>query len=451
MASQAICKQCAVRGIFYMWIKAFLPKSLFGRALLILVVPTILIQLLMAYIFYDRHWLTVTRYMSSSLAGETAFLVTQLRQAPAKEKPQMVEDFERATNLEVQLLSGNDFNVRTGSNEFAEYSYILSQKISEPFLIRRLPDGDTIEMRVKLTGQVLKLQTTSKRLESPTTNIFLIWMIGSSVLLLLVATIFLRNQLRPISRLAKAAEYFGRGVDMPNFRPQGAREVRIAARAFITMRERIKRQIRTRTDMLSGISHDLRTPLTRMKLQLAMLGDSEAARDLGDDVQQMEHMIAEYLDFARGEGGEEAIPVQLHKMLADVAGDYARTGQKIHFTEGAEAELELKPVSFRRMLHNLLDNALRYAGAPTVSYARDGGSVRIFVDDAGEGIPEAMREEVFRPFARLDVSRNSKTGGVGLGLTIARDIVLAHGGSIVLAESPQGGLRVVIILPLGKN
>ncbi len=450
MASQAICKQYAARGIFSMWIKAFLPKSLFGRALLILVVPTILIQLLMAYIFYDRHWLTVTRYMSSSLAGETAFLVTQLRQAPANEKPQMVEDFERATNLEVQLLSGNAFDARTGSNEFAEYRTILRQKISEPFLIRRLPDNDTIEMRVKLAGQVLKLQTTSKRLESPTTNIFLIWMIGSSVLLLLVATIFLRNQLRPISRLAKAAEYFGRGVDMPNFRPQGAREVRIAARAFITMRERIKRQIRTRTDMLSGISHDLRTPLTRMKLQLAMLGDSEAARELGDDVQQMEHMIAEYLDFARGEGGEEAIPVQLHKMLADVAGDYARTGQKIHFTEGAEVELELKPVSFRRMLHNLLDNALRYAGSPTMSYARDGGSVRIFIDDAGKGIPEAMREEVFRPFSRLDVSRNSKTGGVGLGLTIARDIVLAHGGSIVLAESSQGGLRVVIILPVGS-
>ena len=435
----------------FMWIKAFLPKSLFGRALLILVVPTVLIQLLMAYIFYDRHWLSVTRYMSSSLAGETAFLVTQLRQAPANEKPQMVEDFERATNLEVQLLPGNAFDARTGSHEFAEYRAILRQKISEPFFIRRLPDNDSIEMRVKLSGQVLKLQTTSKRLESPTTTIFLIWMVGSSILLLMVATVFLRNQLRPISRLAKAAEYFGRGIDMPNFRPQGAREVRIAARAFITMRERIKRQIRTRTDMLSGISHDLRTPLTRMKLQLAMLGDSEGTRELGDDVQQMEHMIAEYLDFARGEGGEEAVPLQLHKLLSDVVGDYARAGQKIHFTTGDEIEIELKPVSFRRMLHNVLDNALRYAGAPTMSYARDGGSVRIFIDDAGKGIPEAMREEVFRPFSRLDVSRNSKTGGVGLGLTIARDIVLAHGGQIDLTTSPQGGLRVVIILPLGRS
>lgn len=432
-------------------IKRFLPKSLFGRALLILVLPTVLTQLLMAYIFYDRHWLAVTRYMSSSLAGETAFLVTQLRQAPANEKPQLVHDFERATNLDVQLLPGKDFNANAGSNEFSEYRSMLQQKISEPFIIRRLPDGDTIETKVKLSGQVLRLQTTSKRLESPTTNIFLIWMIGSSVLLLMVATIFLRNQLRPISRLAKAADSFGRGIDMPDFRPQGAREVRIAARAFITMRERIKRQIRTRTDMLSGISHDLRTPLTRMKLQLAMIGDNEATRELQDDVVQMEHMIAEYLDFVRGEGGEEAVPVKLHSLLSDVVGDYMRIGQKIHVTAGEDTELELKPVSFRRMLHNLLDNALRYGKRAELSYVRDGSKVRIFIDDAGKGIPESMREEVFRPFARLDTSRNSKTGGVGLGLTIARDIVMAHGGQIELAESPQGGLRVVLLLPLGRS
>ncbi|MDX2074265.1 MAG: ATP-binding protein [Alphaproteobacteria bacterium] len=434
-----------------MWIKKFLPKSLFGRALLILVLPTVLIQLLMAYIFYDRHWLAVTRYMSSSLAGETAFLVMQLRQAPANEKPQMVHDFERSTSLRVQLLSGDAFDSRYKSPEFIEYQHILRQKIAEPFLIRRLKDGDTIEVRVKLPGQVVKLQTTSKRLESPTTTIFLIWMVGSSILLLWVAIIFLRNQLRPISRLAKASDNFGRGIDTPDFRPQGATEVRIAARAFITMRERIRRQIRTRTDMLSGISHDLRTPLTRMKLQLAMLGDSEAIRELEGDVKQMEYMIAEYLDFARGEGGEEAVTVYLHKLLAEIVADYARSGHVIGFVMTEEIEIDLKPTAFRRMLHNLLDNALRYAGSPQLSYMRDRGSVRILIDDEGEGIPEAMREEVFRPFTRLDASRNVNTGGVGLGLTIARDIVLAHGGAIDLAESPQGGLRVIITLPLGKN
>ena len=434
-----------------MWIKKFLPKSLFGRALLILVLPTLITQLLMAYIFYERHWEAVTRYMSSSLAGETAFLVSQLSQTPANEKPQVVRDFERATRLDVQLMAGDKFDERIRSSEFGEYQAMLRQNIKEPFFIRRLQGGDTIEVRVKLAGQTLQLQTTSKRLESPTTTIFFVWMVASSVLLLLVATLFLRNQLRPISRLAQAADNFGRGIDTPSFRPHGATEVRTAARAFIVMRERIKRQIRTRTDMLSGISHDLRTPLTRMKLQLAMLGNDEAHKELGNDVQQMEHMIAEYLDFARGEGGEEAVPTLLHSLLADVVADYIRTGSKVDYIAGESLTMALKPVSLRRMLHNLIDNALRYGKHAGVSYYSGGGFVRILIDDAGAGIPVEMHEEVFRPFARLDMSRNSKTGGVGLGLTIARDIAQAHGGSIELAESPQGGLRVVIILPLGRE
>jgi len=434
-----------------MWIKRYLPKSLFGRALLILVLPTVLIQIMMAYVFYERHWQSVTRYMSSALAGETAYLVNQLRQAPANEKTQMVRDFEAATGLDVKLLPDAAFDEKQTGNQFAEYQLILRQKIREPFTVRRLVESDMIAVRIKLAGQVLDMQTTAKRLESPTTNIFLIWMVTSSVLLLLIAVLFLRNQLRPISRLAQAADNFGRGVDTPDFRPHGANEVRMAARAFIVMRERIKRQIRTRTDMLSGISHDLRTPLTRMKLQLAMLGDSDAARELSEDVQQMEYMIAEYLDFARGEGGEEAASTPLQDLLADVVGDYARTGQEVQFAAGEPVDIALKPISFRRMLHNVIDNGIRYGTRTYLSYDSDGVSVRIFVDDEGKGIPVEMREEVFRPFSRLDVSRNNKTGGVGLGLTIARDIAQAHGGSIELAESPYGGLRVIITLPLGKK
>lgn len=437
--------------MFYRLIKRFLPKSLFGRALLILVLPTLLIQLVMAYIFYERHWQSVARYMSSSLAGETAFLVHQLDQAQAKEKLQLVKDFEVATNLRVQLLSGDQFEKFHHSKEFVEYQNILQHKIKEPFFIRRLAEGDMIEVRVKLSGQTLILQTTSKRLESPTTTIFLIWMVVSSALLLLIATLFLRNQLRPITRLAIAADNFGRGLDTPNFRPHGATEVRTAARAFVVMRERIKRQIRTRTDMLSGISHDLRTPLTRMKLQLAMLGNDEAHKELADDVTQMEHMIAEYLDFVRGEGGEEAVPTELNALLADVVLDYTRTGNAVDYVAGALMTMSLKPVALRRMLHNIIDNALRYGNRAHVSYYAEGTLVRIFIDDEGAGIPADMREEVFRPFSRLDSSRNSKTGGVGLGLTIARDIAQAHGGSIELADSPHGGLRTIIVLPLERN
>lgn len=434
-----------------MLIKRYLPKSLFGRALLILVLPTLLIQMLMAYIFYERHWQNVTRYMGSALAGETAYLVMQLRDATAQEKPQLVRDFEASTDLDVELQPPGTFDPARDIGEFSEYRRILHQKIDEPFTLRRYDNDDRIEVRILLKGQVLNMQTTTKRLESPTTSIFLFWMGGSTVLFLLIAIIFLRNQLRPISKLARAADSFGRGVDLPDFRPSGASEVRMAARAFITMRERIKRQIRTRTDMLSGISHDLRTPLTRMKLQLAMLGDNEAARELEGDVNQMEYMIAEYLDFVRGEGGEESVGVLLESLLADIVSDYERMGQNVSFLPGEPIELELKPVSFRRVMTNVIDNALRYGKNPHVSYGRDGGTVRILVDDEGEGIPPEMHEEVFRAFARLDASRNSKTGGVGLGLTIARDIVMAHGGSVELAQSPAGGLRVIIRLPLGKK
>ncbi len=437
--------------MFFMWIKRFLPKSLFGRSLLILVVPTILIQVLMAYVFYDRHWQSVTRYMSSALAGETAYLVGQLRDAPAKQKSQVVHDFEAATRLDVTLMAESAFDPRLATGEFATYQAFLRQKIREPFTVRRIAGADTIDVRIRLAGQVLNIQTTAKRLESPTTNIFLLWMVGSSGLFLMIAIFFLRNQLRPISRLAQAADSFGRGIDMPDFRPQGATEVRMAARAFITMRERIKRQIRTRTDMLSGISHDLRTPLTRIKLQLAMIGDGDVARELGDDVQQMEYMITEYLDFARGEGGEDAVPVALQGLLADVVADYVRAGHPVSYVPCEPLELELRPMAFRRVLTNVLDNALRYGKCAQMTYMGDAGAVRIVVDDEGKGIPEDMREEVFRAFTRLDTSRNSKTGGVGLGLTIARDIVQAHGGSIVLAESPQRGLRVIITLPRKKD
>ncbi len=459
MEKQHICRLFAAGDMYYMLIREFLPKSLFGRALLILVLPTVLIQMLMTYIFFDRHWQAITRYMSYSLAGETAYLVMQLREMPERQKLEFTGNFEKATGLKIELLNNDDFetknsswkNIEQKNAEFPAYSALLASKINEQFIIRRLENSDNIEISVKLSGQILRIKTTAKRLESPTTNIYLFWMVGSSILLLLIAVIFLRNQLRPISKLAKAADNFGRGVDTPDFRPHGATEVRMAARAFIVMRERIKRQIRTRTDMLSGISHDLRTPLARMKLELALLEDSEVKADLAEDVQQMEHMINEYLDFARGEGSEEAVVCELHKLLAEVAADYSRSGDALKFIAGESVSMAIKPVAMRRMLHNLIDNALRYGKSAVMTYDYDHRFVRIIIDDEGEGIHETMRQEVFRPFVRLDASRNSKTGGVGLGLSIARDIALAHGGTIELSESPSGGLRVIIILPFEKT
>jgi two-component system osmolarity sensor histidine kinase EnvZ len=436
--------------------KYYLPKSLFGRALLILVLPTLFIQMVTVYIFFDRHLDNITRHMSTTLAGEAAFLVQQLKDTPAKEKPKVVDEFSTATGVIVSFEMDETFNPKKTVSDFPEFQEILRSKIKEEFTVRRSKEGDIVNIRIKLPTQTLKLQTSSKRLESRTTNVFIAWMLGASVLFLFIAVIFLRNQLRPITRLAIAADNFGRGVETPNFRPHGATEVRTAARAFITMSERISRQIRTRTDMLSGISHDLRTPLTRMKLQLAMLPEvvtnrpdmREAIEELRDDVQQMQQMIQEYLDFAQGEGREEAVRVNLSELLVDVVSDYKRMKHDVSLTIEATPEIDLRLSASRRMLHNLVDNALRYGKNCHLTLRASEKYAEILVDDEGAGIPEELREEVFKPFNRLETSRNSKTGGVGLGLTIARDVVLAHGGSIALETAPVGGLRVLIRLPL---
>ena len=434
----------------------YLPHSLFGRALLILVVPTLLIQIVTAYIFFDRHWGNVTRHMSNALAGEAAFLVEQLKNTPARQKPKVVSDFEAATEFDVSFGLPNVFDLKNASRDFPDFQEILRKKIDEDFTVRKNKNDELVEVNIKLPAQMLRLQTSVKRLESPTTTIFMLWMFGASCLFLFIAIIFLRNQIRPITRLAQAAENFGRGTDSDDFRPHGASEVRKAARAFITMRERIRRQIRTRTDMLSGISHDLRTPLTRMKLQIAMLPEDvsnrpdmrEAISELEGDVQQMQQMVQEYLDFARDESREDAVRVRISELLVDVVSDYKRMQQDVSLTIEATPDAELRVSACRRMLHNLIDNALRYGKRCHLTLRQVGSYAEIAVDDEGAGIPEEKREEVFKPFNRLEASRNVKTGGVGLGLTIARDVVLAHGGSIALESAPVGGLRVLIRLPL---
>ena len=428
--------------------KSLLPSSLFGRALLILVLPTVLIQLVMAYVFFDRHWDNVTRHMSNTLAGEMAFFIRQLEMLPASQHRQLMLDFQATTGIDAVFDAPESFDPAGNTDEFPEFQQRLHAKINEPFTVRKNETGTSIEIAIRLKDRVLRMETTVKRLESRTTIIFLVWMLGASALFLLIATLFLRNQIRPIRRLAEAADRFGRGGDMPNFRPSGASEVRRAARAFIVMRERIKRQLRTRTEMLAGISHDLRTPLTRMKLELEMLGDIPAARELSGDVQQMERMIQEYLDFARGEGREEALRVSLHDMLEDVVGDYQRLSAVVVLASDNDVMADIRISGFRRMLHNLIDNALRYGRRCELSLRVSASYCEIAIDDEGPGIPAEKYDEVFKPFSRLDPSRNSKTGGVGLGLTIARDIALAHGGSIALERSPRGGLRVIIRLPL---
>jgi two-component system osmolarity sensor histidine kinase EnvZ len=260
--------------------------------------------------------------------------------------------------------------------------------------------------------------------------------------------IFMRNQIRPIRRLAMAADALGKGRDVEVFRIQGATEVRQAATAFNRMRERLQRQVSQRTEMLAGVSHDLRTPLTRMKLQLALLGDAPSAQELKADVAEMERMVEGYLAFARGEGSEPVAQTNLRDLVEDVVAAARRAGNMVDFTAEGALTLSVRKEGLRRCIANLVSNATQYGTRAVVSAIRKPDFIELTVDDDGPGIPEKMHETVFRPFSRLDQSRNVETGGVGLGLTIARDMAHAHGGDIALGNSPLGGLRARIRLPV---
>lgn len=433
-------------------VKRLLPQSLFGRALLILVLPTILIQLVATYTFYDRHWKNVSRWMASSLAGEIALLVHELNEADPQRRQRLAFLAARLMNVTITLddVPEDRKFLRIGREISPIFFSELQARVSLPFSLRLIESSQILQVQVKLDRQLLTIAVTRKRLVSSTTHIFIGWMLGTALLLTAIAVVFLRNQIRPITRLATAMDSFGKGHDIPGFRPQGAEEVRRAGRAFMKMRQRLDRQISARMEMLAGISHDLRTPLTRMKLQLEMLGEKEAATDLRRDVADMEHMIAEYLDFVRGEGQEAPQQVALKDCLNDIRERYTRQNAplSIDYNGNEELAVHIRRNVFRRAVMNVIDNALRYGKTARITIRKTRHHVEIHVDDEGPGIPRAKREAVFRPFTRLDASRNVNTGGVGLGLTITRDIIHGHGGDVLLLDAPTGGLRVLIRLPL---
>jgi len=277
-------------------------------------------------------------------------------------------------------------------------------------------------------------------------------MVGSALILTGIAIVFLRNQVRPIERLALAADAFGKGRSVPDFNPYGATEVRRAARAFLTMRERIERHVQQRTEMLAGVSHDLKTPLTRMKLSLAMMGDSPDTKALRDDIAEMERMLDEYLEFARGESGEQPATTDLSELVHEAASSAARAGStiadRIALTLPAGVFVTARRMALKRSITNLIDNALKHGTRVAVSVSAQTRTAEVIVEDDGPGIPESRTEEAFRPFHRLDEGRNLQAGGVGLGLAIARDVARAHGGDILLGKSDLGGLRATIRLPV---
>ncbi|MCH9019042.1 MAG: HAMP domain-containing protein [Proteobacteria bacterium] len=434
-------------------LKRFLPRTLFGRALMIIVTPLVLLQLVAAYIFFERHWDTVGRHMAQALAGDVATMIGLIQAFPEEsDQAYILWTANVYQGLESRIEPGATLPAARPESGFGFLRPVLTRaleaQLAHPFRI----DTDSLPkhliISVQLDDRVLHVTASQKRVFSSTTYIFIMWMVGASIVLLAIAIFFLRNQVRPIRRLARAAEGFGKGLEVPGFKPEGATEVRQAAAAFLQMRERIRRQIAQRTELLAGVSHDLRTPLTRMKLQLAMAGDDAQIASLQADVAEMEKMIDGYLAFARGEESELAAPIDLGNLLAEVVADGRRKGGDITLACDGPVEISVRPQALRRCFTNLVDNALRHGERLAVTLSRDGDAVEIAIDDDGPGIPEAEREEVFKAFYRLDASRNLETGGVGLGLTIARDVARSHGGDIVLEDAPAGGLRALVRLPV---
>jgi len=433
------------------WIKQLLPRTMFGRSLLIVVMPLILLQAIATWIFYDRHWAAISWRLSTGVAGDIGLIIEAIPLTGSG--PATTRLLQRAgllTDLEFTLHRGARLPPPlppSGTLIEDQLTQAMHGRVDLPWHIDRLDDPRGPRIRVQLAQGLLTVGVPWNRLYSPTTYIFVMWMVGSSLVLLAVAILFLRNQVKALRRLAAAADGFGKGRPVPFFKIEGAVEIRQAAVAFITMRDRIQRQVRQRTQMLAGVSHDLRTPLTRMKLALEILGEDPAVEELKSDVAEMEHMVHGYLDFVRGEGTEPPIETDIALLLDDVASAMRREGSQLSLTAPTECVLPVRPNALKRCLINLIGNARRHGTHVWLTAELVADGIDILVDDDGPGIPSEDRGRVFRAFVRLDPSRNPSTGGVGLGLTIARDVARGHGGDVRLEDSPQGGLRARLHLP----
>jgi len=438
---------------FARWLKSMMPTGLYGRALLIIIVPMVVLQSVVAFVFMERHWNTVTRRLSAAVTQDIAALIDIYASYP--------QDADRLTirriavqrlGLSVDFLPETELPPVGPKPFFSLLDQALSQEISvrirRPFWIDTVGRSNLVEIRIRLDDTVMRVFAQRSAAYASNSEIFLLWMVGTSLVLLGVAIIFLRNQIKPILRLADAAESFGKGREVPGFKPRGAREVRRAAQAFIEMKRRVERTMETRTTMLAGVSHDLRTILTRFKLELALLKSGPEIDAMKKDVDEMGRMLEAYLAFAKGDSGEQPAPTDMGAFLDELKTDAERNGHKTSVAFYGHPVVTVRPAAFRRCLGNLVSNAARFAKEISITGHRDHRWLTVTVDDDGPGIPQDMREEVFRPFLRLDDARNVDEGGTGLGLAIARDIARSHGGDIALGDSPMGGLRATVRVPV---
>jgi two-component system osmolarity sensor histidine kinase EnvZ len=433
--------------------KGILPKGLYARALFIIIAPMVILQLIVTYLFMERHWHTVTQRLSAAVVQDIAAVIEMRKGFPGdsddaelrritRERLGLIVDFQPVAELP-----------RVGPKPFFSpldqaLSEEIRKQIGRPFWIDTVGQSSLVEIRIQLGDSVMRVFAHRNAAYLSNSGIFLIWMIGTSLVLIAIAILFLRNQIRPILRLTEAVESFGKGRDAPNLRARGASEVRRAAVAFLEMKARVERTIEQRTTMLAGVSHDLRTVLTRFKLELAMRDDGPETDAMRKDVDEMSRMLEAYLAFARGDSGEHSEPIDMAVFLDELKSDAERHGCSASVQFHGYPVATVRPHAFKRCLANLVTNASRFGEAITITGHRDHRYMTITVDDDGPGIPANRRDDVFKPFLRLDDARNQDVAGSGLGLAIARDIARSHGGDVMLGDSPMGGLRASVRIPV---
>jgi two-component system osmolarity sensor histidine kinase EnvZ len=438
---------------FTRWLRSVMPHGLYARALLIVIMPLVVLQSIVAFLFVERQSSVVNFYLSSAVTREIATLIDVHKTfPPGANRAQLRRIAQDRLGLVVDFLPVTDLPPPGPKPFFSSLDQELSNEIRKqiglPFWIDTVGRSSIVEIRIKLDDTIMRVFAPRADTYNSNSLVFLMWMVLTSVVVLTIAILFLRNQIKPIVRLADAAEAFGKGREAPNFRPRGAREVRRAAAAFLEMKIRIERAIEQRTTMLAGVSHDLRTVLTRFKLELALLGDSPEVEAIKKDVDEMAAMLEAYLAFARGDTGEQSAPTDIAALLEELRLDTERNGHRATVAFHGPAEVTVRPAAFKRCLANLVSNAARFASTVAITGHRDHRWLTVTVDDDGPGIPQQMREDVFKPFLRLDDARNQDEGGTGLGLAIARDIARSHGGDITLGASPMGGLRATVKVPV---
>ncbi len=431
------------------FIKKILPKRLFYRSLIIVATPIILLQIIITIVFFDSLWIKANKGMTRSLISEVKTLF-EIYKDDKTNKEEILDLYNKNFDFVVRFKENEIFPTEMPERWYSPMDRSLRRELKSAFPYSYWFDTtsykETVYLKIKYKNGFLQIFFPKNKIAPSSARIFALWITLPGLLLITIAIVFLKNQTRPIVNLAKAAEKFGKGEYIKEFRPSGAKEIRQAAYEFDKMRKRITIHLKQRSEMLSGISHDLRTPLTRLKLQLAMLKQQDLAKKMGDDIEEMERMLNEYLEFSRHQKNEETEIVNLNDIIKDILSKYEN--KKISSNIENNLTINIRPNSIKRCLANLIDNGLAYGKKVEIIVKKTLNHIVIFVDDDGPGIPENERLNVMKPFYRIDKSRGQNKSGVGLGLSITNDIIRSHGGNIALEKSPLNGLRVKISLPL---